>query len=120
MSSASEHAPPPRTKPTSGLTILLVLLGGSLLAVLLGLVVVAVLVWQNPQGRAIVGIVGETMRIMQKAHKAPGTKELRAMGCRQSMVLDMDELAQLVSQLDAGAQPPPNAFGSMVICSAAP
>ena len=113
---------PPRKKKTSGLVLLLGVIGGGFLLITVALRLVVWRVMSTPGGQAIVGAVGESVRIMQKAQKAPGTKELRAMGCKTAMVLDMDELARLAQSFDGSRpkQPPTESMGSMVACGVQP
>jgi hypothetical protein len=118
--SGEQAAPPPRKK-TSGLTILLAVIGGGFLLVVLVVGIVAWRVMSSPTGRLVVGAMGETIRIVQKAQKAPGTRELRAIGCKSAMVLDLDDFEKLMQRFDASttrAEPPP--FGSMVACGVQP
>jgi hypothetical protein len=122
MSQASQPPPqPPQVakKKTSVLTIVLVFVGSAFVLGLLGIALIAFLVWRNPEGRRFVGLMGETVEIMRKAQKAPGTKELRALGCGQAMVLEMDDFLRIARQLDAGGGPRPT-FGSLVMCAARP
>lgn len=114
---------PPREngnkKKTSTLTIVLVFVGSAFLLGLVGIAVVVFLVWRNPEGRKFVGLMGDTYKVMQKAQKAPGTKELRAMGCQQAMALDLDDLTQLIGRFDA-APPGSPTFSAFVLCGAKP
>jgi hypothetical protein len=113
-----EPGPQPKKK-TSTLTIVLVLVGSAFLVGLVGLGVIGFLVWRNPEGRKFVGVMGDTYRMMQKAQKAPGTKELRALGCQQAMVMDTDDFVQIARRLDAGPTVPP-VIGAIVVCAAKP
>lgn len=114
------EAPPPKKK-TSGLTILLAVIGGGFLLIVLVVGVVAWRVMASPKGRFIVGVMGETVRIVQKAQKAPGTRELRAMGCKSAMVLDLEDFERLMERFDAGSkQTGPAPFGEMVACGVQP
>jgi hypothetical protein len=116
-------APPPQAAPkkkTSTLTIVLAVIGGGFVLVLLGLAVAAYAVWSNPEGRKFVGMLGESMKVMQKAQKAPGTKELRAIGCGQAMALDMEDLERITKYIDSGGVSMPSVIGRMVVCAAQP
>jgi hypothetical protein len=119
--SASEPPAPRPKKKTSTLTIVLAVIGGGLMLLFLGLGIAAYLLLSSPEGRAIAGVVGEAVKISSKAQKAPGTKELRAMGCKQAMVMDLDDLGKMMSFLDAGTPSGESApFGEMVVCSVNP
>jgi hypothetical protein len=118
MSPSGAPLPPPRKK-TSGLTILLVFVGSAFLLGLAGIAALVLVVWHNPEGRRFFGVVGETVRVMQKAQKAPGTKELRSFGCSQAMVLEVEDFMRITSRIDAGEMPRPP-FGALVVCAARP
>jgi hypothetical protein len=114
-----EGAPP--KKKTSTLTIVLAIVGGGFVMMFLVAGIAIYFVLSSPKGRTIVGVMGEAVKISAKAQKAPGTKELRAMGCKQAMVMDFEDLTKIMGKLDAGPrsdQPPP--FGEMVTCSVNP
>jgi hypothetical protein len=116
-------APPPQVPPkkkTSTLTIVLAVIGGGFVLVVLGIAVAAYAVWSNPEGRKFVGMLGESMKVMQKAQKAPGTKELRALGCGQAMALDLEDLERITRYIDSGGVPMPSVIGRMVVCAAQP
>lgn len=118
MSEPSATAP---KKKTSTLTILLAVIGGGALLMVLVVAVVAWRVMASPSGRAIVGVMGETMTIMKNAQKAKGTKELRGVGCKTAMVIDLDDFERITKKLDAGVQRQgPKPFGKMVSCAVSP
>ena len=112
---------PAKKGKTSTLTILLAVIGGGALLMVL---VIGVVVWRvmaSPGGRAIVGVMGETMTVMKNAQKAKGTKELRGIGCKTAMVLDLEDFERITQKLDAGAQRQgPKPFGKMVSCAVSP
>ncbi len=55
-------------------------------------------------GKTAFKVIGEGTKIAQEGLKAPGTAELRALGCDQAMVLDMKDFAALVNDIvDAGS-----------------
>lgn len=111
----------PPKKKTSGLTILLIIIGGLLLVMGLVIGVVVYKVMSNPKGRAIVSLMGESIKLSQKAQKAPGTKELRASGCKQALVFDFQEIERLMHALeDASTSAQPSPYGEMVMCSLQP
>jgi hypothetical protein len=106
---------PPRKKSGSGCLIALAIVGG------LVMLVVAVGAFglyrlsQTKEGKMIFGVISETTKIMTEAQSAPGAAEVRALGCDQGMVLDVDKMQKLFSYLDASA-PPSGQFSVMVIC----
>jgi hypothetical protein len=106
---------PPKKKSGSGCLIALAIVGG------LVLLVVAVGAFgiykfsQSKEGKMIFGVAGETIKIMTEAQAAPGAAEVRALGCDQGMVLDLEKMQKLFSYLDASA-PPSGEFSVMVMC----
>ena len=110
---------PPLKKKTSTFAIVLAFLGAGALLVMLVIGIGIYSVMSSEKGRAIVGMVGEGVKISAKAQKAPGTKELRARGCTQAMVMDMADLQRLLSFVDAGAPggTGSDSFGEMVVCN---
>jgi hypothetical protein len=106
---------PPQKKSGSGCLIALASVGG---LVLLMVVVGGFVVYrfsQSKEGKMIFGVIGETTKIIAEAQSAPGAAEVRALGCDQGMVLDIDKTNKLFSYLDASA-PPSGQFSVMVIC----
>ncbi len=107
-------APPPK-KGMSGCLIALLVTGG---VALLGAVAVAVAIYAfatSKVGKTTIKIIGESRKIAEKGMSAPGTPEIRALGCEQAMVIDMKDFAALMSDiLDAG--PDAGMDGLMVTC----
>jgi hypothetical protein len=66
---------------------------GIVVAVLVLLVVLGAIVVHrvasSPEGRKVLGLVRDTARVVGESTNAPGTKELRALGCDSAMVMDM-------------------------------
>lgn len=88
-------------------------MSGCLLAFLIvgGLFVVGALVagfvayrfMNSDEGKKIVSAVSTNMEIIQQAATAPGTKELRALGCNNAMVFDESQMQTMASAFgDAG------------------
>lgn len=110
------YAAPPPKKGVSGCVIALAIVGG---IVLLGAIAAGVGIYAfatSDIGKTAFKVIGEGTKIVQEGMKAPGTPEIRALGCEQAMVLDMKDFAALMSDvLDAG----PDAAmpeGLMVTC----
>ncbi len=95
--------PPPPQKKMSGCVIALIV-GGVVL--LLGSIAVGIGVYAfatSKVGKTAFKVIGEGTKIAERGLKAPGTPEIRALGCEQAMVLDMKDFAALMSDLvDAG------------------
>lgn len=69
----------------------------------------------SEEGKKILAVGGEAVRIGIEAQSAPGTDEVRALGCEQAMAFDIDKLDKMMALLDAGA-PPKGVFSTMVMC----
>ncbi|MGI5860646.1 MAG: hypothetical protein ACOX6T_01165 [Myxococcales bacterium] len=88
----------PQKKKTNGCLIALGVVGG---VFLLGLLAVGILIWRvaaSEEGQKAMKLIGGSVSILQKATTAPGTAELRKLGCEQAMVLDFKELRALIDQ----------------------
>jgi hypothetical protein len=95
----------PKKKSGRGCLILLSVLGGLFF---LGLVGVGVAAWtaaSSPKGQQALRVLQE----MKAAQNAPGTRELKAIGCHQAMVIDMDTVGKDIQALfDSGVANPEN------------
>jgi hypothetical protein len=98
-------APPAPVQPKKGrgCLIAIAILGGFFV---LGGLGVGFFVWRvanSEEGRKIVSAVSSGAQMVQEATNAPGTAELRALGCQTAAVLDAEKLAQFAAQFgDAG------------------
>lgn len=117
------HHPSPQAPKKSGNRGCWIALGVVAGLALLALIAVGIGIYaiaQNKDVRKIASAVGEGMEIMKEAQRAPGTAELRKLGCDQAMVLDVQRLAKLASRFaDAGSQLPPDMPGKFVLCAMA-
>jgi hypothetical protein len=105
---------PARKKSGNGCLIALAVAGG-LFIVTVGLI--AFSVWRfagSKEGKAVFGAIGDAARIAAEAQSAPGAAEVRALGCDQAMVIDMERMSQLLERFDASA--PKGTFSTMVLC----
>jgi hypothetical protein len=109
--------PAPRKTSGNGCLIALAVVGG-LTAVTVALVAFALYRFAGTkEGKVVFGVIGDAARLVAEAHRAPGTKEVRALGCDQAMAFDMDSASTLMKHLDASA--PPASMGiKMVVCQA--
>lgn len=102
---------PARKKSGNGCVIALLVVASIILvgsaAIAFGIYKVAT----SKEGKAVLGVMGEAV----EAQNAPGTEEVRALGCDQAMAMDIDKLGKMFQALDAGA-PPRDVFSTMVIC----
>jgi hypothetical protein len=109
-------APAPK-KSGRGCLIALAIVAG----VLLLLVVIAGLAIHraasSPEGRKVLGLVRDTARVVGESASAPGTKELRALGCDSAMVMDMNSWLRVFGA-DGGVPRPPGQLDLFIICGA--
>ena len=100
-------APPsaPQARPSGcsqGCLIALLIVGG---VGLLTALVAAVALWRaasSPEGKRVLAAVGKGAAIAGKGLNAPGAAEVRALGCPEAFVLDLGDMADLVSLFDDG------------------
>ena len=81
---------------------------GCLIAVLIviGLLILCVVVAgvaiyrlsQDPEYQKVFTAMSEGVSVYVEARSAPGTDEMRALGCRQAMVVDLKRLASLINE----------------------
>lgn len=108
-------------KKWSTFAVVMAVLGGAFLLFVVVIAIVGYSFFSSKEGKELAGIMGEAMKMSKKAQNAPGTKELRAKGCVQAMVMNLDDFAKMADTLDAA--PPKDkdpGFGEMVICSVNP
>jgi hypothetical protein len=110
-------SPPNAKKTGSGCVIALGIFGVIGLLLLVGGGVVAYKVATSPEGSKIISAVGETKKLVDEAGKAPGTKELRKLGCMQAMVMDAERWLTIFENVlpEAGTRAPLDEK-VMVIC----
>jgi len=58
---------------------------------------------RSETGQKIVSTVGKSMTLMQQASKAPGTQELRGLGCTNAMVIPVGKMAEIVRSVSEDA-----------------
>jgi hypothetical protein len=113
-------APPPRPVPPKrsnrGCFIALAIVGG------VGFVVVALAAFgiyrfaNSKEGKMVVGTFGDMVELAAEAQHAPGTPEVRALGCDTAMAMDMDRMTSIMHErLDASATVP-STFSMLVVC----
>jgi hypothetical protein len=97
---------PPKKKGMSGCMMAFLIVSG--IGLVIGIVVLIVVVrfLNSPDGQKLVGAVKEGASAVQEAQNAPGTTELKGMGCVQPMVMDTQKLSQSIGDIfDAGPMP---------------
>lgn len=95
-------APPPK-KGMSGCVIAMIVVGvvGFVTAIVGG--VILYFVATSDTAQTAFKVLGEGTKIAQKGLTAPGTTELRALGCEQAMVIDLKEVGTTMMDIfDAG------------------
>jgi hypothetical protein len=88
----------------------------------IGAVVLAIgfAVSQDKDVQNVVGAIGDAAKIAADAQNAPGTAELRALGCEQALAIDPVKMLKIADRfVDAGSAPPsatPPDVTMMVMC----
>jgi hypothetical protein len=96
----------------------LVALGIVAAVLLLLLVVVGVVIHRaasSPEGRKVLGLVRGSARMVGESTTAPGTGELRALGCDSAMVMDMNSWLRVFGA-DGGVPRSAGQLDLFVIC----
>lgn len=124
---APPYYPTPQKKKSSNTCLIVLLILGVIVLGGVGMATLGFYLFATSKtGKDVIDIVGkgakavgETAKVMEEAARAPGTPELRAAGCTQAFVIDMDKLAKAFDQFDAGI-PAPTDGGArvklMVLC----
>ncbi len=86
--------------------LLLLIVGGVLLYKVL----------DSPEGRKIVSAVADTTKLTQEAMNAPGTAELRTLGCNQAMVIDTERMMAIMESFTPDAGKTKLSEKTMVTC----
>lgn len=111
----------PPKKKRSTFAIVMAVLGIAFLLFVLALAIGGYAFFTSKEGKQLAGVMGEAMKMSKKAQNAPGTKELRAKGCVQAMVMDLDDFTTMAETLDAApVKREDPGFGEMVICTVNP
>lgn len=113
---APMNYPPPQPQPPlqpakkkgSGCLLALAIAGGVIFLVAVVGGVMAYRFAQSPEGQKAISIVGEGTKIATESLTAPGTKELRALGCTQATVVDTERLEALGQRLEPDAAHAPS------------
>ncbi len=100
MTAATSNPGGPPKKSGRGCVIVLSVLGGLIFLGLVGIGIAAGMAASSPKGQQALKILQE----MKAAQTAPGTTELKTIGCSQAMVFDLETVGKdVLSLLDAGA-----------------
>jgi hypothetical protein len=113
--------PPPRKKGMSGCVIALLVVG--ILAVVAALAVgIGVYLFATSSvGKTAIKLVDEAPKLAEKGMNAPGMAEVRALGCDQAFVLDMNDVGELMSDIiDAGSGKTGMPDGLIITCQVRP
>jgi hypothetical protein len=71
----------------------------------------------SPEGRKVLGLVRDTARVVGESTTAPGTRELRELGCDSAMVMDMNAWLRVFGA-DGGVPRPAGQLDLFVVCGA--
>jgi hypothetical protein len=76
------------------------------------------LVVTSSAGQSAIKVIGGTTKLATEGLNAPGTPELRALGCEQAIVLDMKKVGELMNDaFDAGLGVDSGVEGLLVTCT---
>ena len=91
--------PPAQKKGMSGCMIAFIVVSivGFVTAVVVGVAIY--LVATSNAGKTAIKLVGEGSKLAQKGLNAPGTAELRTLGCEQAVVLDMKDVGDMMNDV---------------------
>lgn len=95
-------APPPRKKGMSGWLIALVVVASVVLVGMIGAGVGVYLLATSDVGKTTIKVIGEGSKLAAKGVTAPGTTEIRALGCEQAVVVDSKDVSAIVNDLVDG------------------
>lgn len=108
-------------KKRSTFAVVMAVFGGAFLLFVIVAGIGLYLFFTSDEGKKVAGVMGEAMKMSKRAQNAPGTKELRARGCKQAMVMSLDDFRGIADALDASVPEKEDpGFGEMVICSTNP
>jgi len=108
--------PVPPKKSNRGCLIALAIVGG------VGFVIVAVAAFgiyrfaNSSQGKMVFGTIGDVAELAAEAQHAPGTKEVRALGCDTAMAMDMDRMTSIMHERLDASSTVPSEFSMLVVC----
>jgi hypothetical protein len=99
------HPQPPRPPPkkSNGCLIAAGVVGGILLVGALIVGIAIYMVATSEGGKKAISLVGDGIEVTKEAMNAPGTPELRAAGCQQAMVMDLEKFAAIAAKYDDAA-----------------
>ena len=108
----------PVKKKRSGCVTALLIVGAGVL-VIGGVVAIGLVIFfRSDDGRKLLGIVGAGAKMGQEAQRAPGTTELKTLGCINPSVMDLEKFAKEISEyVDSGD---PAAKGGVLIAVVCP
>ncbi len=114
------HAAPPQKKGCStGCWIALAVVGGLFV---IGGGIAGYVVWsiaQDPDVKKAIGVVSGGLGLIKDAQTAPGTSELKRMGCQEALVFDVEKLFDFAEEHnpEKGKFKRPQAdIGALVLC----
>jgi hypothetical protein len=107
---------PPQKKGMSGCMIAFIVVSivGLITAIVFGVAIY--LVVTSKAGKTAFKVIGESTKIAQKGMTAPGTPELRALGCQTAMVVDLKDMNELMNDLLDGGPDASHLDGLIVTC----
>ncbi|EYF06747.1 hypothetical protein [Chondromyces apiculatus] len=118
------YAPQPRKLLPTGCVVVLAVVGVLVLGFVAVMAFGSYLFVTSKPGKEIIDIVGKGAKVVggvaqvfEDAKRAPGTNEVRALGCDGAMALDVNEVLAAFNQFDAGLPTTTPKVSLMVVCS---
>lgn len=117
MVQPNAHYPRPQPKKSgNGCLIAMAIVGGVLLLIGIFVGIGVYRFVSSSEGQKLVAVVGEGAKIAAEAQTAPGTPELKKLGCKQPMVMSMERLLKLTQQLSDAGDGEVGDLSVMVMC----
>jgi hypothetical protein len=111
------HYPRPQPKKSgNGCLIAMLVVGGIFV---LGGIFVGIGIYQfasSKEGKQIISVVGEGAKVAAEAQTAPGTSELKKLGCKQPMVMSMERLMKIAQTFNDAGSGEVGDLSVMVMC----
>jgi len=94
-------------KTGRGCLVALLVAAGVAGVALIAAAVAVYVIAKSPEGQKAIGALSEGVQATKESLTAPGTKELKALGCDTAMVVDVQRVTELIRKYaDAGANDP--------------
>ena len=93
-----ERRPRPKGQKNQGCLIAVLILVGLIVVCMVVAGVVVYRLSQDPEVRKVFTAAREGLSVYVEARSAPGTEQMRSLGCRQAMAVDLKRLSLLINE----------------------